>query len=95
LFILLAVIAACALGIGVHYLLPLRHIRGVVIVPAVATAAAALIYTGLQWIGVEESNVWLWVASIAGGLVLSAVISYTLCVVRERRDDRERAALGI
>lgn len=94
-FILLAVIAACALGIGLHYLLPHRETRGVALVPAVATAACALIYTGMQWAGVAENNGWLWLAAIGGGLAIAAIAGFVLSAMRTKRDAIEREALGI
>jgi len=94
-YILLALIAACALGIAVHYLLPHRATRGVALVPAVATAAAAVIYTVLQWTGVGEDSVWLWLASIAGAVAIAAVAGFALTSSRRRSDAEKRAALGI
>ena len=40
-YILLALIAACVLGVIVHFAIPHRDVRGVALVPAVATAVAA------------------------------------------------------
>lgn len=94
-YILLALIAACALGIAVHYLLPHRTTRGVAVVPAVATAASAVIYTVLQWTGVGEGSVWLWVASIAGALAIAAVAGFSMTASRRRSDAAKRTALGI
>jgi len=94
-YILLALIAACALGIAVHYLLPNRTLRGVAVVPAVATAGSAVIYTVLQWTGVGQDSVWLWLASVVGSLVIAAVVGFVLSVTRRRSDAVKRAALGI
>lgn len=94
-FILLAVIAACALAIAVHFLLPDRELRGVAVVPAIAAVVAALVYTGLQWAGVAENNFWLWLASIGGGLALSAIVGALLTAQRRRTDETARTALGI
>jgi len=94
-YILLALIAACALGIAVHYLLPRRSLRGVALVPGIATAVAAIVYTALQWMGVGQDSVWLWVASVLGAVALSAVIGYTVTELRQRADASEKAALGI
>ncbi len=94
-YILLALIAACALGIGVHYLLPYRSLRGVVVVPAVATAASAVMYTVLQWTGVGQDSVWLWLASILGALAIAAAAGFALTASRRRSDAEKRAALGI
>ncbi|MDT0156716.1 hypothetical protein Q9R19_03650 [Microbacterium sp. ARD32] len=94
-YILLALIAACALGIALHFLLPHRALRGVAVTPAIATAAAAALYTLLQWSGIAESSVWLWVISIGGALVLAALATIAISAVRTRRDAEQKQALGI
>ena len=94
-YILLALVAACALGIALLFLLPHRELRGVAVTPAIATAAAGLIYTGLQWAGIAEDNGWLWLASIGGGLVLALVATLTLSAQRLHSDAQAKAALGI
>lgn len=94
-YILLALIAACALGIAVHYLLPNRELRGVAVTPAIATATAAIIYTAMQWAGVAESSVWLWVTSIGGGVVLALLATMSITAQRRHHDAQAKAALGI
>jgi len=94
-YILLALIAACALAIGLHYLIPHRELRGVALVPAVATAASAVIYTVMQWTGVGQDGVWLWVASILGALLIAGVAGASLTSSRRRSDAAKRTALGI
>lgn len=94
-YILLALIAACVLAIGMHFLLPGRELRGVAVVPAIATAAAAAIYTIMQWSGIGQDSVWLWLASIVGSLVIAGVAGYLLTTSRRRSDAAKRAALGI
>jgi hypothetical protein len=94
-YILLALIAACALGVALHYLLPRRDLRGVAVTPAFSTAAAAAIYTILQWSGVGENAVWLWVASIGGGVLIALLATLALSAQRTRHDAAEREALGI
>ncbi|MDQ0613352.1 putative MnhB-related membrane protein [Microbacterium sp. W4I4] len=94
-YILLALIAACALGVALHYLLPRRDLRGVAVVPAITTAAAAAIYTILQWSGVGENVIWLWVASIGGGLLIAVLATLALSALRIRHDAAEKLALGI
>ncbi|UYO98129.1 hypothetical protein OED01_05295 [Microbacterium sp. M28] len=94
-YILLALIAACALGIGMHYLLPARELRGVMVTPGIATAAAAIIYTGMQWAGVGQDSFWLWLASIVGSLAVAALATIALSSARTRSDAARRAALGL
>ncbi|MBN6190272.1 MULTISPECIES: hypothetical protein [Microbacterium] len=94
-YILLALIAACALGIAVHYVVGGRELRGVALAPAVATATAALLYTVLQWAGVGEDSPWLWLASILGSVVVSAAVAVGVTALRRRSDAETKAALGI
>ncbi|MFD5215705.1 hypothetical protein [Microbacterium sp. NPDC058345] len=94
-YILLALIAACAFGVALHFLLPHRELRGVAVTPAISTAAAAAIYTILQWTGIGESSVWLWVASIGGGLVLALLVTLTITAQRRHHDATAKQALGI
>ncbi|MFC4140353.1 MULTISPECIES: hypothetical protein [unclassified Microbacterium] len=94
-YILLALIASCALGIGLHFLLPYRHLRGVAVTPAIATAASGVIYTAMQWAGVSEGNGWLWLASIGGGLLISALATYLIAVTRHASDQKAQQAIGV
>ncbi|GAA1133024.1 MULTISPECIES: hypothetical protein [Microbacterium] len=94
-YILLALIGACVLGIAAHYLIGGRELRGVAVTPAIATAVAALVYTGLQWAGVGEGSIWLWLASVLGSAVIAALATIVLVRVRTGRDAEARAALGI
>ena len=94
-YILLALIAACSLGIGLHFVLPKRDLRGVAVTPGIATAAAAAIYTILQWSGVAETSAWLWFASLGGGLLLASLLTVAISAVRSRRDAEAKQALGI
>ncbi|MEV8250778.1 hypothetical protein AB0O87_07625 [Microbacterium sp. NPDC076768] len=94
-YILLALVGACALGIGVHYLIGDRELRGVVLAPAIATAASAITYTGLQWAGIGQDSIWLWLASIIGATAVAALATVAITRMRKRSDAEERAALGI
>ncbi|MFS0852571.1 hypothetical protein [Microbacterium sp. 179-I 3D4 NHS] len=94
-YILLAMIGACLLGIAAHYLIDGRDLRGVAVTPATATALSAVVYTGLQWAGLAQDNPWLWVASILGSPAIAVVATVTLVAARRRSDAAKVAALGI
>lgn len=94
-YILLALIGACALGIAVHFLIGGRELRGVALAPAIATAVSAILYTGLQWAGVGEDSIWLWLASIVGAVAVAALATAAITGIRRRSDAEARAALGI
>ncbi|QMU97701.1 hypothetical protein FVO59_11090 [Microbacterium esteraromaticum] len=94
-YILLALIAACSLGVALHFGMPRRELRGVAVTPAVATATTAAVYTIMQWMGAGEGDVWLWVVSIGAGLGLAAASTAALTAQRTRRDAAEKQSLGI
>nr|WP_201469328.1 hypothetical protein [Microbacterium hydrocarbonoxydans] len=94
-YILLALIGACALGIAAHFVIGGRELRGVVLTPAIATALAAVVYTGMQWLGVGEDSIWLWLASVVGSVVVAAALTVAVVTSRRRADASAKAALGI
>ncbi|MDR6865526.1 fatty acid desaturase [Microbacterium resistens] len=94
-YILLAIITACALGVAAHFALPSRELRGNAVAPAVATAFAAAAYAIGQWAGLGEDSVWLWLLSLGGVLIVCIAVVLTLTGVRTRSDAAQRAALGI
>lgn len=94
-YILLALVGACVLGIAAHFLIGGRERRGVALAPAIATAVSAIIYTALQWSGVGEDSVWLWLASTLGAAAVAALAAAALTATRRRGDAQRRAALGI
>lgn len=94
-YILLALIGACALGIAAHFMIGGRELRGVVLTPAIATALAAVVYTGLQWLGVGEDSIWLWLASVLGSVAVAAALTVAIVAWRRRSDATAKATLGI
>ena len=94
-YILLAVIAACALGVTLHFAMPRRELRGAAVTPAIATATTAAVYTVMQWAGVPEGDALLWVASIGAGIGLAAAATAALTAQRVRSDAAEKRSLGI
>lgn len=94
-YILLALIGACALGIGAHYLIGGRELRGVAVTPGIATAVSAILYTSLQWAGIGEDSIWLWLASVLGAVAVAVLATVVIVAVRRRSDAEAKAALGI
>lgn len=94
-YILLALIGACALGIAAHFLIGGRELRGVALTPSIATAVAAVLYTALQWAGVGEDSIWLWLASVLGAPIVAALATVAITGMRKRADAQKRVALGI
>jgi predicted small integral membrane protein len=93
--IVLALVAAVAIGMALHFALPLRSTRGVALGPLLDAAIAAAIYTSLTWLGVAESNPWLWAASIVVPAVVTGVVLVVLSRARAAHDERERVRLKL
>ncbi|WP_100811259.1 MULTISPECIES: hypothetical protein [unclassified Microbacterium] len=93
--IVLALVAAVAIGMALHFALPLRSTRGVALGPLLDAAIAAVIYTSLTWLGLAESNPWLWVASIAIPAVVTGVVLAVVSRARAAHDERERIRLKL
>jgi hypothetical protein len=71
-------------GIGglVRYILPQRGTYGVLLLPAVAAAATAIVWVALVWLGFTFDGAWIWVVSLlAGGL---AALATALVLPRRR-----------
>jgi hypothetical protein len=94
-YILLALVGACALGIAVHFLIGGRELRGVAVTPAIATAAAAVLYTALQWAGIGEGDIVLWLVSVLGAVAVAVIATLAIVAVRRRSDAATQASLGI
>ncbi|HEX5859167.1 MAG TPA: hypothetical protein VFY91_13770 [Microbacterium sp.] len=93
--ILLALIAGAVAGMALHFTLPHRSSRGVVLAPAIGAATAGVLYTILQWAGLAEDNPWLWVASILAPVAVTYVAVTVISRSRVAHDARERIRLGI
>lgn len=85
-YILLALVAAVAIGVGLHFALPRRGLRGVALAPAIAGAAAAVVYAICTWTGLGEGNPVTWLVTLAVSLLLSAFGTDALSRLRASRD---------
>lgn len=93
--ILIALIVGAVVGIGIHFLVPDRHTRGVALAPMIGAVTAGLAWTILTWVGFALDNPWLWLSS----LIVPALVTWPLLIVVTRlrlaRDERERERLKI
>jgi hypothetical protein len=91
----LALIIAAAIGAGVHFLLPSRSTRGVVLAPMTAAAVGGVVWAALTWAGLGIDNPWIWLASIVVPIVVTVPAVMLVSAARVRGDARERARLGL
>lgn len=94
-YILLALIAAVAIGLGVHFALAGRERRGIALAPSIAGAASAVAYGVCTWAGLGEANVWTWVTSLVAAAVLSWTGTDAISRIRAARDAAAEKRLGL
>lgn len=94
-YILLALVAAVAIGVGIHFALPRRTTRGVTLAPSIAGAVAAVAYGICTWTGLGEANALTWLIT----LVVAAVVSWfgtdAISRLRATRDAAAVKRLGL
>lgn len=69
------------IGLIAHYALPGTVRRGVVVLPAVATALMCVLWQGLTWLGLAYSDFLIWGISFG----ITTVVAFGLGVVLTRR----------
>ncbi|WP_375390333.1 hypothetical protein [uncultured Amnibacterium sp.] len=82
---------AIVLGLAAHAVLPLRALTGVLLLPAVAGVACAIVWVGLTWAGVEDGGAVMWLASLLAAVLSSAAVG---AVLRRSRHLHDEAALA-
>lgn len=93
--ILLAFIAGAAIGIALHFGLPGRGSRGVVLAPMIGAAASGIVWSALTWAGVGIDNPWIWLSALVAPAVVTAPTLAVITRARVNADQRERERLGI
>lgn len=80
--LLFVIVIAAGIGGIIRYLLPGRDAHGVLLLPALSAAVAAIVWVALLWAGLTFDGGWIWVASlVAGGL---AAVAAGLALPRRR-----------
>ncbi|WP_243695153.1 hypothetical protein [Agromyces protaetiae] len=84
--LLFVVLGGAILGLAARYVLPKRHTHGVVLIPAIGAAVAAVVWVGLTWLGWAWDGGWIWVASLAAAGVVAAASALLIGPRREHAD---------
>ena len=82
---------AIVLGLAAHAVLPRRHLTGVVLLPAVAGVACAIVWVGLTWAQVPQGGPAMWLASLLAAVLSAVVVGVALRTTRARIDERRLA----
>jgi phosphotransferase system glucose/maltose/N-acetylglucosamine-specific IIC component len=75
------------LGLIARYALPNRDRHGVVVVPAIGAAVAAVVWGILTWAGLPWDGGWIWVISLVVTAV--AVVAADVLIGRRRKESDE------
>ena len=78
---------AVVLGLAVHAALPRRSESGVLLLPAIAGVACALVWTALTWSGVRDGSGEQWLAALLAALIAPVAVGVPLRRNRHRRDE--------
>jgi phosphotransferase system glucose/maltose/N-acetylglucosamine-specific IIC component len=77
-------LGGAVLGLAARYLLPRRTTQGWVLVPAIGTAVASVVWVALTWLGWKWDGGWIWWVALG----LAAVAAFTTDIVLSRRRSR-------
>ena len=88
-------VVGAGIGLGLRYLLPNRTTYGVLLLPAVGAAAAAVTWVALLWAGVPAGEwAWtVWVATFLAAIVVPLIVGALVSGTRHAADERERHQL--
>ena len=84
--LLFVTLGGAILGLAARYALPRRQTHGVVLIPAVGAAVAAVVWVALTWLGFAWDGGWIWVISLVASGVVAAGVALLIGPRRERQD---------
>lgn len=84
--LLFVTLGGALLGLAARYAVPRRTMHGVVVVPAVGAAVAAVAWVVSTWLGLPWDGGWIWVISLVAAGLASAGVALFLGSRRERHD---------
>ncbi|WP_166869508.1 MULTISPECIES: hypothetical protein [unclassified Salinibacterium] len=85
--IVFVTVIGAALGGLIRYLVPGRQWHGLGLMPSVGAAATALAWAILVWLGFTFDGGWIWVISLAVGVIASVATALLLPRRREKHDE--------
>lgn len=81
------VVLAAGIGTVTRYLLPGRESYGITLLPAVSVIASVLAWGVFTWLGIAHSEVWMWLVSLAVGLLVAVGTALYLPKHRAKVDE--------
>jgi len=79
---------------GLRYVFPHRHSYGVLLLPALGGAVAAIAWAALTWLGWKFDGGWIWTVSLVLPAAVSALVAVLLSHRRVASDKQLLHSLG-
>ncbi|MEP6481644.1 MAG: hypothetical protein ABJA94_06510 [Rhodoglobus sp.] len=76
--LLFVTVIGAGFGGLVRYLLPQRGTYGLLLLPALSGAVTAVVWVALVWVGWKFDGSWIWVVSLAAGVIAALVAGLVL-----------------
>lgn len=86
--LLFVIVLGAGIGGLLRYLFPERRTYGLLLLPAISAAAAAVVWVALVWVGWKFDGGWIWVASLGAAGVAAIVTALVLPRRRVEHDAR-------
>ena len=85
--LIFAILGGLIIGLIVRYSLPGRDMTGAIVIPAIATAGAAILWEIATWLRLPSSNPWVWVVVFAIVAIKSVFVDLWLARRRKHSDE--------
>lgn len=88
--LLFVALGGALLGLAARYSMPGRGAHGAVLIPAIGTAVASVVWVALTWLGLKWDGGWIWwiTFAVAGAASVGADI-----LLRRRRSRADQEML--
>jgi hypothetical protein len=87
--LLFVALGGTVIGVAARYSLPGRTTQGAVLIPALATALASVIWVALTWLGMKWDGGWIWWVTF----ILTAAVTVVADILLTRRREHGDNAL--
>lgn len=88
------IVLGMGIGLAVRYLVPGRSAHGLLLMPAVGTALAAVAWVAFTWLGWPADEPGIWFASLGVSLAGSVAAAILLARMRARADEHRLHVLS-